>query len=56
VLLYAYTPFTSGTVFGGRSQRVSVTEKIASQKWYELFVEIRGKEIKGYFGVKERGK
>ena len=31
-----------------RYQRISVTEKIESQKWYELSVEIRGKEITGY--------
>ena len=35
-----------------RSQRVSVTEPIESQKWYELAVEISGRDIKGYLDGK----
>jgi pyruvate,water dikinase len=35
-----------------RYQRISVTDKIESQKWYELSVEINGKNIKGYLDGK----
>jgi len=35
-----------------RYQRTSVIEPIESQKWYELSVEIRGREIKGYLDGK----
>jgi pyruvate,water dikinase len=35
-----------------RYQRVSMTEPIESQKWYELSVEISGRDIKGYLDKK----
>jgi pyruvate, water dikinase len=35
-----------------RYQCISVTDKIESQKWYELSVEIRGRDIKGYLDGK----
>jgi len=35
-----------------RSQRASVTVPIESQKWYELAVEISGRDIKGYLDGK----
>jgi pyruvate,water dikinase len=35
-----------------RYQRISVTDKIESQKWYELSVEISGRNIKGYLDGK----